>query len=71
MLPYFLHLTTRHKQLITVSSTPQGQIGNPDGPEKPNKKFYDPRVWLRKSEESAVVRLGEAFADLKTVGQLG
>lgn len=26
----------------------QGQIGNPDGEEKPNKKFYDPRVWLRK-----------------------
>ena len=25
----------------------QGQIGNPDGPEKPNKKFYDPRVWIR------------------------
>jgi fructose-bisphosphate aldolase class II len=49
----------------------QGQIGNPDGPEKPNKKFYDPRVWIRKSEEAAVVRLGEAFTDLKTVGQLG
>lgn len=26
----------------------QGQIGNPDGEEKPNKKFYDPRVWIRK-----------------------
>jgi len=48
----------------------QGQIGNPEGADKPNKKFYDPRVWLRKSEESAVERLGEAFSDLKSVGTL-
>lgn len=32
----------------------QGQIGNPDGADKPNKKKYDPRVWLRKAEESMV-----------------
>lgn len=42
----------------------QGQIGNPEGPDKPNKKFYDPRGWLRKGEESFVERLKEAFADL-------
>jgi fructose-bisphosphate aldolase class II len=48
----------------------QGQIGNPEGADKPNKKFYDPRVWTRKSEESAVLRLGEAFADLNSVGVL-
>ena len=29
----------------------QGQIGNPDGEEKPNKKFYDPRVWVRKASK--------------------
>jgi len=48
----------------------QGQIGNPEGADKPNKKFYDPRVWIRKSEEAAVERLGEAFADLNSVGVL-
>lgn len=48
----------------------QGQIGNPEGEDKPNKKFYDPRVWIRKSEEAAVTRLGEAFADLNSVGVL-
>jgi len=48
----------------------QGQIGNPEGAEKPNKKFYDPRVWTRKSEEAAVERLGEAFTDLNCVGVL-
>lgn len=42
----------------------QGQIGNPDGEDKPNKKFYDPRVWLRKSEEAFVARLKVAFEDL-------
>ena len=48
----------------------QGQIGNPEGEDKPNKKFYDPRVWIRKSEEAAVTRLGEAFEDLNSVGVL-
>ncbi|MNE45946.1 Fructose-bisphosphate aldolase class 2 [compost metagenome] len=42
----------------------QGQIGNPDGDDKPNKKYYDPRVWLRKSEEQFVKRLTQAFDDL-------
>jgi fructose-bisphosphate aldolase class II len=36
----------------------QGQIGNPSGPDKPNKKYYDPRVWIRKGEESMVRRVG-------------
>ncbi len=42
----------------------QGQIGNPEGDEVPNKKFYDPRVWLRKGEEQFVKRLTQAFEDL-------
>lgn len=42
----------------------QGQIGNPDGTDKPNKKHYDPRVWLRKGEDSFVARLKQAFEDL-------
>jgi fructose-bisphosphate aldolase class II len=42
----------------------QSQIGNPDGDDKPNKKYYDPRVWLRKAEESMVERLKTTFADL-------
>ncbi|HSZ25142.1 MAG TPA: class II fructose-bisphosphate aldolase [Cytophagaceae bacterium] len=46
----------------------QGQIGNPTGPDAPNKKFYDPRVWLRKGEETFVTRLKLAFEDLNAVG---
>lgn len=48
----------------------QGQIGNPDGDEKPNKKYYDPRVWQRKGEESFMARLKQAFEDLNCVNRL-
>ncbi|WP_420388109.1 class II fructose-bisphosphate aldolase [Roseivirga sp.] len=47
----------------------QGQIGNPDGEDSPNKKYYDPRVWLRKGEESVVKRLERAFDELNAVGR--
>jgi fructose-bisphosphate aldolase class II len=47
----------------------QGQIGNPDGEDKPNKKFYDPRVWLREAEKSFVTRLKLAFEDLDCVNR--
>ena len=42
----------------------QGQIGNPDGEDKPNKSYYDPRKWLRASQESMIARLEIAFSDL-------
>ncbi|WP_371377766.1 class II fructose-bisphosphate aldolase [Thalassotalea aquiviva] len=45
----------------------QGQIGNPEGDDAPNKKYYDPRVWLRKAQESFVARIKQAFADLNAV----
>jgi fructose-bisphosphate aldolase class II len=48
----------------------QSQIGNPEGEDKPNKKKYDPRVWLRAGEESFVERLKQAFAELNNVGTL-
>ncbi|MBI5914017.1 MAG: class II fructose-bisphosphate aldolase [Bacteroidetes bacterium] len=47
----------------------QGQIGNPDGDDKPNKKYYDPRVWLRKGEETFVKRLKTAFEDLNCINR--
>ncbi len=42
----------------------QSQIGNPEGEHKPNKKYYDPRAWLRKGQESMSTRLQKAFKDL-------
>lgn len=47
----------------------QSQIGNPKGADEPNKKFYDPRVWLRKGEESLKSRLKDAFEDLNCLGK--
>jgi fructose-bisphosphate aldolase class II len=48
----------------------QGQIGNPEGDDKPNKKYYDPRVWIRKGEEALIARLQVAFDDLNAINSL-
>ncbi|MEP6261595.1 MAG: class II fructose-bisphosphate aldolase [Gillisia sp.] len=48
----------------------QGQIGNPEGPDSPNKKHYDPRVWLREGEKTFINRLKKAFEDLNNVNTL-
>ncbi len=48
----------------------QAQLGNPKGPDAPNKKYYDPRVWLRAAEVSFVARLEQAFAELGNVNTL-
>ena len=48
----------------------KNQIGNPDGSDIPNKKYYDPRVWLRKAELSFKTRLTQAFHDLNNVNTL-
>ncbi|MBO6605886.1 class II fructose-bisphosphate aldolase [Psychroserpens sp.] len=48
----------------------KAQIGNPDGDDIPNKKYYDPRVWLRKGEDAFVERLKKAFEDLNNVNTL-
>jgi len=49
----------------------QSQIGNPDGPDAPNKKKYDPRSWLRVGEQSFVTRLTQAFEELNNSNTLG
>ncbi|WP_136466404.1 class II fructose-bisphosphate aldolase [Flagellimonas onchidii] len=48
----------------------QAQIGNPEGDDQPNKKFYDPRVWLREGEKTFVDRLKKAFEDLNNMNTL-
>ena len=48
----------------------QSQIGNPNGSDVPNKKYYDPRKWVRSAEESFVERLKKAFEDLNNVNTL-
>jgi len=48
----------------------QSQIGNPNGADVPNKKYYDPRKWLREGENTFVTRLKKAFEDLNNVNTL-
>lgn len=48
----------------------QGQLGNPEGEDQPNKKYYDPRVWLRKGQESMIARLQQAFKELNAIDVL-
>ncbi|WP_147678257.1 class II fructose-bisphosphate aldolase [Algibacter pacificus] len=48
----------------------KAQIGNPDGSDAPNKKYYDPRVWLREGEKTFVTRLKKAFEDLNNINTL-
>ena len=47
----------------------QGQIGNPEGEDKPNKSYYDPRKWLRAGQESMIARLEVAYSDLCGIGK--
>lgn len=47
----------------------QGQIGNPEGEDQPNKKYYDPRKWLRAGQESLVKRVEQAFTDLNALNR--
>jgi fructose-bisphosphate aldolase class II len=47
----------------------QGQIGNPEGEDKPNKNYYDPRKWLRAGQQSMVERVKTAFADLNALNR--
>ena len=47
----------------------QGQIGNPEGADQPNKKKYDPRVWIREAEKSLIERLKLAFEDLNCINR--
>ena len=46
------------------------QVGNPDGEDKPNKKYFDPRVWVREGEKTMSARITEALEIFHTKGQL-
>jgi len=56
--------------ILTKKDYLQSQIGNPEGPDEPNKKHYDPRVWLREGEKTFISRLKKAFEDLNNVNTL-
>ena len=46
------------------------ELGNPKGEDQPNKKYYDPRVWLRAGQTSMIARLEKAFQELNAIDVL-
>jgi len=57
------YILTKKDYLLT-------QVGNPEGDKKPNKKYFDPRVWIREGEKTMAVRVKIALQDFNTAGQL-
>jgi fructose-bisphosphate aldolase class II len=57
-----------HKYYREKKDYLQAQIGNPEGADRPNKKYYDPRVWLRSGEQEFSKRLEQAFRELNCIG---
>ena len=63
-------LTILDCKVANKISPPQSQVGNPEGPNKPNKKKYDPRVWVREGEKTMKARVEEALKDFNASGSL-
>lgn len=77
ILPYFCHPSTQYAYLVGVRDYVlkkkeylMQQVGNPEGPDKPNKKYCDPRIWIREGEKTMYARCVEAFKDMGSAGQL-
>ena len=66
----YAYLTGIRDYVQNKSGYLQTQIGNPDGDDKPNKKYYDPRVWVREGEKTMSKRLAVALEDFHTAGKL-
>ena len=58
-----------HKYYENNSDYLQTQIGSPNDPDSPNKKYYDPRVWLRQIELSMAKRLCLTFKELNCINR--
>ena len=55
--------------MISKKAYVSSQVGNPDGEDKPNKKYFDPRVWVREGEKTMTRRIKEGLDDFKTAGK--
>jgi fructose-bisphosphate aldolase class II len=63
------YLTGIRDYVLTKKDYLANQVGNPDGDDKPNKKYYDPRVWVREGEKTMSTRVKEGLEDFNTAGQ--
>ncbi|KAE9977206.1 Fructose-bisphosphate aldolase 1 [Venturia inaequalis] len=66
----YAYLTGIRDYVLNKKDYLLAQVGNPDGEDKPNKKFYDPRVWVREGEKTMSARVKTGLNDFNTAGQL-
>lgn len=66
----YVQMTGMRDYFLSKQDYLKTQVGNPEGEDKPNKKYADPRVWVREGEKTMKKRVEEAFADLRTAGTL-
>lgn len=66
----YAYLTGIRDYVLNKKDYLMQQVGNPEGADKPNKKYFDPRVWVREGEKTMSVRVQEGLVDFNTAGQL-
>jgi len=66
----YAYLTGIRDYVLNKKDYIMKQVGNPDGEDKPNKKYFDPRVWVREGEKTMSARVSEGLKDFNTAGQL-
>ncbi|KAG0640846.1 fructose-bisphosphate aldolase, class II [Tuber brumale] len=66
----YAYLTGIRDYVLNKKDFIASQVGNPEGEDKPNKKYFDPRVWVREGEKTMSARVKEALSDFNTANQL-
>ncbi|PWW73453.1 fructose bisphosphate aldolase [Tuber magnatum] len=66
----YAYLTGIRDYVLNRKDFIMSQVGNPEGEDKPNKKYFDPRVWVREGEKTMSARVQEALSDFNTANQL-
>ena len=66
----YAYLTGVRDFVLNKKDYLMSQVGNPEGADKPNKKSFDPRVWVREGEKTMSKRVKEALEDFNTANQL-
>ncbi|CUS14818.1 unnamed protein product [Tuber aestivum] len=66
----YAYLTGIRDFVLNKKDFIMSQVGNPEGEDKPNKKYFDPRVWVREGEKTMSARVKEALSDFNTANQL-
>ncbi|KAL8850321.1 MAG: hypothetical protein Q9221_004736 [Calogaya cf. arnoldii] len=66
----YAYLTGIRDYVLKKKDYIMSQVGNPEGEDKPNKKYFDPRVWVREGEKTMSARVQEGLADFNTANQL-